>query len=149
MKKTTALLIAVAISLSITSAAYARNTQYFLPINNAMNTKAAQEKLDKSLKFFFGDQQHPPILTNLGSGVSNRKTNSFSKSDLNACNWGFLSAILSLQDRAHQLGANAVVHIVSYYDKNEIANQANFECHAGGVVAGVALKGDFVKIAGR
>jgi hypothetical protein len=31
--------------------------------------------------------------------------------------------------------------------KNTMSSTTEFECHAGAVIAGVALKGDFVKVA--
>jgi len=126
---------------------HARDTKYFLPIAAALAVQDAKEKLDGSIKFYFGDQPTPPIVTKLGSDVSNRKTNSFGKSDESACNWAFLSAMVALERRAQQLGANAVVNIVSYYKKDVMSSTTEFECHAGAIIAGVALKGDFVKIA--
>jgi len=59
----------------------------------------------------------------------------------------FLSAMIQLEKRAKQLGANAVVNIVSYYQKNIMSSPTEFECHAGAIMAGVALRGEFVKIA--
>jgi uncharacterized protein YbjQ (UPF0145 family) len=128
---------------------HARDTKYLLPIETALAVKDAQDKLDGSIKFFFGNQQTPPILAKLGTDVSNRKTNAFGKSDERACNWAFLSAMVALEKRAQQLGANAVVNIVSYYQKVTMSSPTEFECHAGAVIAGVALKGDFVKIADK
>jgi uncharacterized protein YbjQ (UPF0145 family) len=133
--------------LTIGSPAFARDTKHLLPIAIAMETKDAQEKLDGSVKFYFGDQLPPQVLTNLGSDVSNRKTNAFGKSDEKSCNWAFLSAMVALQTRAQQLGANAVINIVSYYNKKVMSSATEFECHAGAIIAGVALKGDFVKFA--
>lgn len=89
----------------------------------------------------------PQILAPLGSDVSNRKTNAFGKSDDKACNWAFLSAMVALEKRAQQMGANAVINIVSYYNRKVMASATEFECHAGAIIAGVVLKGDFVKIA--
>ena len=51
------------------------------------------------------------------------------------------------QEKARELGANAVVDMVSYYKKNEMKSAAEYECHAGAVVAGVALKGTVAKVA--
>lgn len=132
--------------LTIGSPAFARDTKHLLPIAIAMETKDAQEKLDGSVKFYFGDQP-PPVGAVLGSDVSNRKTNAFGKSDEKACNWAFLSAMVALQTRAQQMGANAVINIVSYYNKRVMSSATEFECHAGAIIAGVALKGDFVKFA--
>lgn len=125
---------------------HARDTKYLLPITTVLEVRDAQDKLDGSIEFFFGSQPTPPILARLGSDVSNRKTNAVGKSDEKACNWAFLSAMVALEKRAKQLGANAVINIVSYYKKDAMSSTTEFECHAGAVIAGVALKGDFVKI---
>src|SRR5258705_8732777 len=124
----------------------ARDTKYLLPIKTALEVKDADEKLDGSIKFYFGSQETPKILSKLGTDISNRKTNAVGKSDEKACNWAFLSAMISLEKRAKQLGANAVVNIVSYYKKDIMSSATEFECHAGSG-AHVFLKGDFVKVA--
>ena len=125
----------------------ARDTKHLLPIAVAMEAKDAQDELDGSVKFYFGDQPPPQVVTVLGSDVSNRKTNAFGKSDEKACNWAFLSAMVALEKRAQQMGANAVINIVSYYNRKVMSSATEFECHAGAIIAGVVLKGDFVKIA--
>ncbi|HSE86495.1 MAG TPA: excinuclease ATPase subunit [Candidatus Binatia bacterium] len=147
MKKFAASIAVLSSLLAVIELAHARDTKHILPIAAAMATKDAKEKLDGSVKFFFGKQEYPKVITKLGTDVSNRKTNSFGKSDETACNWAFLSAMIALEKRAKQLGANAVVNIVSYYQRVEMSSVTEFECHAGAVIAGVALKGDFVKMA--
>ncbi|OGB23121.1 MAG: excinuclease ATPase subunit [Burkholderiales bacterium RIFCSPLOWO2_02_FULL_57_36] len=146
MKKLIALIIVIGFSFTVAWPAHARDTKHMLPIASAMQVSDAQEKLDGSIRFFFGKQKAPKVLAKLGSDISNRKTNAFGKSDEVACNWAFLSALIALEKRAQALGANAVVNIVSYYKRNEMSSPTEFECHAGGIMAGVALKGDFVKI---
>lgn len=149
MKRRILSLILVGSLMATAAPVYARDTKYLLPIQTALAGKDAQEKLDGSVKFFFGNQPTPPILTKLGTDVTNLKTNAVGKSDERACNWVFLSAMIALEKRAQQLGANAVVNIVSYYQKVIMSSPTEFECHAGAVIAGVALKGDFVKIADK
>lgn len=149
MKKIVSSAIIVSAVLAASLPAYARDTMHMLPIASAIEVKDAQEKLDGSVKFYFGDQQTPKVLAQFGDEVSNRKTNAFGKADVTACNWAFLSALVAFEKKAKALGANAVVNIRSFYKKNEVSSQAEFECHAGGIVAGVALKGDFVKIEDR
>ena len=146
MKKLTISMAVLSLSLAAIWPVSARDTKHILPIAAAMANKDAGEKLDGSVKFFFGKQEYPKIITKLGTDVSNRKTNAVAKSDEKACNWAFLSAMIALERRAKQLGANAVVNIVSYYQKVEMSSTTDFECHAGAVVAGVALKGEFVRI---
>src|SRR5258705_142251 len=128
---------------------YARNVKLILPIAPALEAKDIPDRPMGPVKLYFGSQETPKILSKLGTDISNRKTNAVGKSDEKACNWAFLSAMISLEKRAKQLGANAVVNIVSYYKKDIMSSATEFECHAGAVIAGVALKGDFVKIEDR
>ena len=149
MKKLTCSVAALVFSLAVLPGAHGRDTKLMLPISVALETKDAGEKLDGSVKFFFGDQKTPAVQKTFGNFITNKKTNAVGKSDEKACNWAFLSAMVALEKRAQQLGANAVVNIVSYYQKNTMSSATEFECHAGAVIAGVALKGDFVTVADK
>jgi uncharacterized protein YbjQ (UPF0145 family) len=149
MRKITSVIIVFGMGLVAAAQVHARDTKHLLPIATAMQVKDAAEKLDGSIKFYFGPQKYPKVVAKLGSDASNRKTNAFGKSDETACNWAFLSALVALEKRAQALGANAVVNIVSYYKRDIVSSATEFECHAGAIMAGVALKGDFVKIAGK
>ena len=147
MKRISQLTIVAALTLGAVCPAHARDTKLMFPVAPALEAKDAKEKLDGSVKFYFGNQETPKILTKLGTDSTNQKTNSVGKSDERACNWVFLSAMIQLDKRAKQLGANAVVNIVSYYQKSVMSSPTEFECHAGNIVVGVALRGEFVKIA--
>ena len=130
-------LTASALVVGVLSAtpALARDTELHLPLADVLNMPEAQGKLDGSVRFY------------LQSDVSNRKTNGVGKADDVACRWAALSALIAFQDKAKQLGANAVVDIVSYYKKDESKSATDYECHAGAVVVGVALKGTFANVA--
>ena len=149
MKKLLAVLLLAGVSLSATMPAHAADRKVMLPIADAMSAPETQEKLDSSIKYYFGNQKTPKVLKKLGKDASNKKTNAFGKSDEAACQWAFLSAMLSLEQRAKELGANAVVNIVSNYKKVEMSSETEYECHAGALMAGVALKGEFVRIADK
>ena len=146
MERSLAGLIIAAFMLSTVAPSSARDSKYMLPVAAALEAQDGKQKLDGSVKFFFGSQETPKVLTKLATDVTNLKTNAVGKSDEKACNWVFLSAMIQLEKRAKQLGANAVVNIVSFYQKNVMSSPTEFECHAGAVIAGVALKGDFVKV---
>ncbi len=148
MKKWIAMTIA-GVSIALTLPVHARDTKHLLAISDGMAAGDAQEHLNGTVKFYFGNQNHPKVLAKLGTNFTNRKTNAFGKSDETACNWAFLSAMVQLEKHATELGANAVINIVSYYKKDVFSSQTEFECHAGALMAGVALKGDFVKIADK
>jgi uncharacterized protein YbjQ (UPF0145 family) len=147
MKK---LILSIAIAAAAAAAtlpAQARDTKLMLPLAGAMADNDAQGRLGDAVKFYFGKQKTPKVLQRLGSDQTSQKTNSFGKTPEKACNWAFLSAMLRLQARARELGANAVINIASNYKNVEVLNESEFECHDGAMMSGVALKGDFVKIA--
>lgn len=126
--------------------ASARNDKYLLPISSALQSKDAQETPDGSVKFFFAKQETPEILTNLGTYSTHQRSSTRPAEDARACNVAFLKALVVLQKRAQQAGANAVANIVSYYRNDTFSSPTEFECHAG-VSAHVMLRGDLVKIA--
>ena len=55
--------------LAIGLPAHARDTRHVLSIAVAMETKDAQDKLDGSVRFYFGDQSAPQVLAMLGSAT--------------------------------------------------------------------------------
>jgi uncharacterized protein YbjQ (UPF0145 family) len=141
-----AVLACALLALGATGPAQARDTKLTLPIAAAMSANDAQARLGDSVKFYFGAQATPPVLERLGTDKTSQKTNAFGKSPETSCNWAFLSAMLRLQQRARELGANAVINIVSNYKNVEVASETRFECHDGAIMSGVALKGEFVKV---
>jgi hypothetical protein len=139
---TTCVLAAVLVACS----AQARDTREKYSIEKALNTPVGKEKIDPAIRLFWGAQQYPTPVQDFGAFVSNKKSNSFGVSDEDACTTAFLSSVISLQDRARSEGGNAVVNIHSYYKKDEFSSETEFECGAGGFVAGSALRGTVVKL---
>jgi hypothetical protein len=122
----------------------ARDDVISYEIKDALSSHAAEAKLSSGVKFFFGDQDYGQVKHDYGTFKTNKKTNALNKSDLESCNWVFLSAMITLQDRAIKEGANAVVNIKSNYKNNLTSSQETFQCGAGTFVAGVALTGKVV-----
>ncbi|WP_447935891.1 excinuclease ATPase subunit [Stenotrophomonas lactitubi] len=141
------LLIATATALlALTSTASARDNRVEQSLHELISSQAAKDAgIDGSVRFYLAGQP-VSVQQRLGEDVTNKKTNAANKSDVEACNWVALSALLALQDGAKSRGANAVVDIVSYYKKNEFKSTTNYECWAGTFVAGVALKGTYAKV---
>jgi len=136
--------LAAALLLVTALPAQAADRISHLPLKQAIDAGLASGKLDGSVKFYLAGKS--PRGTVLRSGiVTNKKTNGIGKSDENACLWVAQSALIALQDAAKKQGANAVTNIVSFFRKKEYRSTTNFECHAGNIMVGVALKGDLVK----
>lgn len=145
MRRTLMIATATAL-LALTSTASARDTRVEQPLQELVNSQAARDAgIDSSVRFYLAGQP-VSVQQRLGEDVTNKKTNAANKSDAEACRWVALSALRALQDGAKSRGANAVVDIVSYYKKNEFKSSTNYECYAGTILAGVALKGTYAKV---
>ena len=139
-------LIVIAAVLIIPGGVSAPDDHLMFSLSDALGTQDAKARLNQGVSFHFGSQSHGKVVQNYGEFTSNKKTNAFNKSDKQACEWAFLSAMLTFQQRAQQLGGNAVINIRSYYRKNTVSSETQYECGAGNVVAGVTFIGDVVKL---
>lgn len=134
------------IALSFVAPVVARDTELHLPVKDVLDDSYAQGKLDGSVKFYFSGQATPAIASRLGQGSTHRKTNAVGKSDSEACRWVMLTALMALQKQAKEVGADAVIDISSAGKNSNDGNFATYECHAGSIMAGVALRGSYVKL---
>jgi hypothetical protein len=141
--KIAALLLGTGLLLSGPQA-LARDTALHLPFDAAVAKAQELGKLDGTVKFHLAGKG-PKSGKVLEEIVTNKKTNSFNKTDEEACAWVLYSALITLQSAAKKAGADSVSNIVSFYKKNEFSDGSNYECHVGGVIAGVALKANLVK----
>lgn len=141
----TGLLPLIAILFSAPS--FARDDVLNFPVDVAMSSPDYQEKLGNDVRFYWGDQGHPPIAQKFGTFPSNKKTNAFNKTDQEACEWALLSALIAYRDRALREGGNAVINIKSNYKNNEFSSTSEYQCGAGTFLAGISLTGTVVKLA--
>lgn len=131
---------------AVATAADARNDRLRLPLATVLNSQEARTRLDPGIALYFGKQPYAAPASRLGTFTANEKTNFFNKTDEEGCNWVFLSAVRKLQEHARRLGGNAVVGVISVYKNQEFSSETEFECGAGNVVGGVALRGEVVSL---
>lgn len=135
--------LAAALAVTVTSA---RDERVRFLVADAVTSGGAKARLNPSIALYFGDSAHPAVERSFGVFTSNKKTNGFNKSDKGACEWAFLSAMLSFQDRVLREGGDAVINIRSYYKRNTFSSQTEYECGAGNVMVGVTFQGEVVKL---
>ena len=141
-----AIFVALIVNILVfSSSSYARNDINDYSIQKALKSTAAKAKLN-DIQLFFGDQAHGKVIDEKVLLKVNKKTNAFNKTDREACEWVFLSAVIALQKTALKKGGNAVVNIKSNYKNNLTSSNDTFQCGVGSVVAGVALTGEIVII---
>ena len=135
------------VALGSMSVAVARDDRLMFPVKSAMEKgQTTKDKLDPNIKLYFGKQRTPAVEKQIGEWTSNKKTNAANKSDQEACEIAFVSAALSLQERAKKEGGDAVVNIKSVYKNENVENDAEYLCGAGTFLSGVALRGTVVKL---
>ena len=144
MRKTILTLATLAVTLVVAAPSQARDTRQHFDIATALEAGKADGTLDGTVRFYFKGAGTPSA-TRIGEATTNKKTNAFGKSDAEACQWAFLSAVKALQEAAKARGANAVVDIESNYKRQVFTSATQYECGAGGLMAGVALKGNSAK----
>lgn len=124
----------------------ARDTTHYLPFDQVVAEASAAGKLDGSVKFYLSGKMPKGAEVIRRDVSTSKKTNAFNKTDEGACSWALQSALISLQQAAKAAGANAVVDIASNYKHVEYKDSEKYECHAGAIMAGVAIKGNLAKV---
>ena len=93
------ILIAI-VNLLLISSAIARDDISSYSIDEVLSLEKSKNALGTDINFYFGEQKHAKVEKNFGIFKTNKKTNAFNKTDKEACQWVFLSAMVSLRDRA-------------------------------------------------
>lgn len=134
--------VSVAVALAAPLACHARDTTHYLDFQSVVEAATAAGQLDGSVRFYLKGQHVPGKITQtFPDASSSKKTNAANKSDEDACAWALRSVLISFQENAKKHNANAVVDLVSFYNRREYVDSSKFECHAGAILAGVVLRG--------
>lgn len=129
------------------SNASAADVLQHLSIQNAEKMEIMQQSLDGDIKFYWANQQHPPVDITYGTFTSSKRTNGFRKPHEESCARALASALIAFQDRARRSGGNAVIDIKSNIKNREEVSAVEYSCLVGTMMVNVALKGTVVKLA--
>jgi uncharacterized protein YbjQ (UPF0145 family) len=138
-------LIALVLVLGSTSGGFAHDAIENFSIKGALATPDAKEKLDPKIKLYFGNWKHGAVVKSIGEWKSYKKSNGVGRANEVACQRAFLSAAISLQERATKMGGNAVINIKSDYDNKKTSSDTTYVCGSGTLMSAVALIGTVVK----
>jgi uncharacterized protein YbjQ (UPF0145 family) len=150
MKIAAAGLVAVAAFTLATPAVAQRNLDRE-PQNFPIDFALAQPEfasMTEGVRFYFASQPHPDIVERFQQNATTSQRSSVGgrKSTQESCSRAFLNALISLRNHALLQGGNAVVNIRSNWQHVEFSSETEFQCVRGNMMAGVALKGDIVRI---
>jgi len=139
-----ALTLCVSVAL-LPGPAAARTTFHDLPVKAAVESDLGKESL-LEVPFFMEGEKHRAVAKTLGTFTANKRTRATFRSDEEACQVAFLSAVKTFQVRAQKIGGDAVVGLTSMTKHKILSSPTEYRCVAGGFVANVVLKGDVVKL---
>lgn len=103
-------------------------------------------KVGPDVRLFFGTEKTPGIAKRLRAVSKNTKSNAVGKSDQEACDIAFLSAVIGLQEHARKEGGDAVINIRSTYRGENLNDPEQYVCGAGHLMVGVTLEGTVVRL---
>lgn len=119
---------------------------YTLPYRDVLAMPQAQTRLDPAIRFFFGQQQYPQPTSLRHDYFVDRSGNALFTSAESACRNVALDNLVTLQERARAVGANAVVAISSDYSRSPRQDNDSYQCHVGSFTANVSFKGTMVTL---
>ncbi len=134
MKKLSLSLLLVSV-VSITGLSAADRLEHF-SIKEALADSRSNGNIDPEIKLQFGDKHHKGRLW-----TAIKRTFAGNKTDQEACNRAFNSAIIALQERARREGKNSVVDIYSFHRKKKYDSKDKYECAVGSLMVAVTLQG--------
>ncbi len=131
--------------LTLALSANAADTIMYLPIEPAIKQAKEQGIIDGSVTFKFGSNSGSRDKIFAKDLVTNKKARKLGNSAEDSCVRAFHSALIQFQQRAKQDGATKVVNLIGYFKKKPYDSKKDFQCGVGGLMSGVALKGDLAK----
>jgi uncharacterized protein YbjQ (UPF0145 family) len=135
------------LALAVAAPAAARDDRLKFPVAGALaKGQNYKNKIDPQIKLYFGKQSNLKVAKSIGEWTSTRKSSALNKTEQDACDIAFISAALSLQDRAKREGGNAVINIHSVYKSDQFQSPSTYLCAVGSAFAAVGLRGTVVKL---
>ncbi|WP_420471517.1 hypothetical protein [Brevundimonas sp. FT23042] len=101
----------------------------------------------EGVRFYFGDAPHPGVSRRIEADVTtSQRSRRLGRSAEESCQWVMLSALIRMKNQTLANGGNAVINLKSNWDNVEWSSRTQYQCSAGFLMAGVALKGDMVSL---
>ncbi|CAN5695326.1 phosphoribosylglycinamide formyltransferase [soil metagenome] len=126
--------------------AMARDVEYTLLMDEVLRMPAAQRELDGSVRFYLSGQDHAPTVLRHSEAIVRGNIRGAGEHEIESCKRAALKALVTYQEQARKMGANAVVDIVSYFKNVPYMSRSQYECHAGSSTVVVVFKGSYAKI---
>lgn len=133
------------------------DSMHYFEIDKFMKSNAFKTSLSGNVEFKFGKGSGAGEKIIAKDLISNKKSSKTDKGDTfsdmkgefadneKACAWTLLSALKTFEERAMKEGGKKVVNLTGYFKKQEYDSKDRFQCAVGGIMVGVALRGDIAK----
>jgi len=132
--------------LGLSTSTMARDDLLSFDFDEVLQRGYSEGILDENITFKLVGQKHKAVIKKFSNYRTNKKTRRLGKPEVESCAWALLTALKTLQARAHSLNANAIINIKSNYKNREFSSSTEYQCGSGFIMAGVALKADVVNL---
>ena len=139
-------LVAFILAMVMATPSLAEDKMLEFPVKEALASSIAKDKLSKDIPIYMKGQGHPGVSKTFGEYKSNKRSNGVGKSDQEACDIAFISALIAFQERANREGGNGVVDIYSITKNQKHESAETYSCLAGRMMVNVALSGKVVTL---
>jgi uncharacterized protein YbjQ (UPF0145 family) len=140
-------IVMIAIAVASCASDGPRDEHLRFPVQPALEKgQSYRTTLEPDIRLYFGSQKTPAAAKRMGTFSANTKSNAVGKSDQEACDIAFISALARLQEHARREGGNAVVGIKSVYRGENSDSATDYVCGAGNIMVGVTLEGTVVRL---
>lgn len=139
--KTSTTALFVLLSLLITNSASGR-AYLEVSVEETVTTEIGQEKL-LDIPFYMLGQEHPPVAKDFSIYKSNKRSAN-GRGHIRKCQVAFISAIISLQNRAKNMGGDGLIDVMSITGRNNLESSDKFRCLTGTKMVNVELVGRVV-----
>ena len=141
------ILLALFTLTTLASPALAADQWHKFSAKDAIAGDLGKKTLNPKIRLYMKGEQHGKVVKQLGEYKANKRSNGFGHSAQSACDRAFISALVSLQERAEREGGNAVIDIYTITKDEKFESPDQYSCIKGAFVTNVALMGTVAKLA--
>ena len=122
----------------------AKDTDYFLSIEQAMEKTKAHKNYNDEIAVYFSHENHSEVERLFEEMIADPGSVAFLQATEDVCQKAFKDAIVTLQKKAIRIGAKAIVNVHSRYEGKLSDDPSQFQCVIGSVMGTVSLYGELV-----
>ncbi|MDP6374321.1 MAG: hypothetical protein QF515_02720 [Pseudomonadales bacterium] len=138
------IVLAVFVCMLVSGVVQAEERHEYFSIAKTMDSALAQSAIGEDIRLIFDQRQPFTPVRSFGTFSANSEIGYADKTADSSCTQAFISALVSLQQRARLEGANAVLYPSTEPSSESTSASLSFRCDIGVLNTSVSLHGEVV-----